>query len=88
MPYKDYQAKLASQRRHYASHREQVIANVARRKRTAYAGVCLNCGGPTMGSSKNDIPEWCAKPDCARAQRKVDRVEKIRRAVASWNIQR
>lgn len=71
MPYKDREKRLAYQRKWYAEHRERVIAKVTARKHTAYAGVCRNCGGPTVGSSKNDIPEWCAKPQCASAQRQI-----------------
>ena len=70
MPFKDYERKLAYQREWYARNRRRVIAAVAQRRRTAYAGVCRNCGGPTVGSSKNSIPEWCGKPACASAQRK------------------
>lgn len=70
MPYKDKEKKLACQRRHYRNHREEVIAKVAHRKHTDYAGVCVNCGGPTVGNSKNDVPRFCAKPACASAQRR------------------
>jgi len=69
MPLKDREARLAYQREWYAAHRERVIGKVARRKHTAYAGVCRNCGGPTVGNSKNHIPEWCSKPACASLQR-------------------
>ena len=69
MPFKDREEKLAYQRAWYAKNREKVIAKVAERKRTLYAGVCRNCGGPTMGSTKNKIPEWCSKPACRAAQR-------------------
>ena len=71
MPRKDREAQNAYQRAWYAAHRERVIAKVAARKHTLYAGVCRNCGGPTVGSSKNDIPEWCSKPQCASAQRQI-----------------
>jgi hypothetical protein len=68
MPYKHYEDKLAAQRRWYAAHREQVIASVAARKRSLYAGTCRSCGGPTVGNSKLQVPEWCGKPECRRAQ--------------------
>jgi hypothetical protein len=71
MPFKDREQKLAYQRQWYAAHREQVIEAVTHRRRTDYAGVCRNCGGPTVGQSKNNRPEWCGKPACASAQRKV-----------------
>lgn len=64
MPYKSKEARLAAQREHYRRHREQVIAKVKERKHTKYAGVCKYCGAPTVGSSKNNIPEFCAKPEC------------------------
>jgi hypothetical protein len=69
MPFKDREARREYQRQWYTRHREQVIADVAKRKHTLYAGICRNCGGPTVGNSKNHIPEWCAKRECARAQR-------------------
>jgi len=69
MPYKSIEDRRAASRRHYWSHREEVIAKVAARKHSDYAGVCRNCGGPTVGVSKNDIPEWCAKPQCKSMQR-------------------
>jgi hypothetical protein len=71
MPYRNKEDKLAAQRRWYAANREKVIAKVAERKRTLYAGVCRNCGGPTMGSTKNNIPEWCGKPQCRSMQLRV-----------------
>lgn len=64
MPYKDDEARRASNRRSYARNREKVIAKVAKRKRTDYAGTCQVCGGPTVGQSKNDIPTLCGKPEC------------------------
>lgn len=72
MPSKDPEIKRATARRSYARNREKVIAAVAHRKKTAYAGVCRNCGGPTMGESKNQIREWCHKPECRSAQYKAD----------------
>lgn len=69
MPYKDREKQLAYQRAWYAKNREKVIASVAARKHSLYAGVCLNCGGPTVGSSKNDVPVFCGKPGCASVQR-------------------
>lgn len=73
MPYKDYDEKLAAQRRWYAipENRERTIAKVAERKRKAYGGICKNCGGPTTGESKNHIREWCGKPECRSAQMKA-----------------
>lgn len=70
MPFKDREVKLAYQRKWYAEHRERVIAKVNERKRTVYAGTCKNCGGPTIGNSKNDRPEFCGKPECRSAQRR------------------
>ena len=72
MPRKNPEEKLAYAREWYArpENRKRVIAAVMKRKRTTYAGVCRNCGGPTVGQSKNNIPEWCGKPECRSAQRK------------------
>jgi len=70
MPFRDYERKLAYQRQWYAAHRTETIAKIKHRQRTEYAGVCRNCGGPTVGQSKHDRPEWCAKPACASAQRR------------------
>ena len=70
MPYKNREDKLRYQREWYARHRERVIAKVAERKHTTYAGVCRNCGGPTVGQSPNDRPEYCSKPECASVQRR------------------
>jgi len=86
MAYKNREDQRAASRRHYAAHREQVIAKVAERRHTAYAGVCRNCGGPTVGQAKNSIPEWCAKSACAAEQRNGQRRLKIRKAVAVWNV--
>jgi hypothetical protein len=86
MPRKDKEARLAYQRAWYAKHREQVIAEVAERKRRLYSGVCRNCGGPTVGMTKKNIPEWCAKPACAAEQRNGHRREQIKKALASWNV--
>lgn len=71
MPYRDPEQRRAYARDWYAAHRERVIAAVAHRKRTLYAGVCRVCGGPTVGSSKNKIPVYCKKPGCASTQRKA-----------------
>jgi len=51
-------------------NRKRVIAKNAARKHNEYAGVCVNCGGPTVGRSKDDAPSYCAKPECASAQRR------------------
>lgn len=73
MPFADPEQKRAYAREWYArpENRHRVIAAVAKRKHTAYAGVCRNCGGPTVGTSKRDIPEWCSKTECKSAQRKL-----------------
>ena len=70
MPYKDREKRLAYQRAWYARNRSKVIAKITHRRQTMYAGKCINCGGPTVGQSKNDRPEWCGKPECRSAQRK------------------
>jgi hypothetical protein len=69
MPLKDREARLAYQRAWYAAHADRVKKKVSDRKHALYSGVCRNCGGPTVGNSKNDIPEWCSKPACASLQR-------------------
>lgn len=71
MPYKDKAKKLASQRKHYRNHRKQVIEAVAYRKHTMYAGECRNCGGPTVGQTKQHRPEWCSKTECRKAMWKA-----------------
>lgn len=71
MPYKNREDKLAAQRRSYAKHREKVIADVTRRKRTVYGSVCRNCGGPTWGTGPNHHYQWCGKPDCKSFQMQV-----------------
>lgn len=73
MPFADADEKRAYMREWYArsENRKRVIANVAKRKRTTYAGTCRNCGGPTVGQSLNDRPEWCGKPACRSAQRRA-----------------
>lgn len=63
MPYKDYEDRLASQRRSYRRNAEKVKAATKRRKYVDYAGWCRNCGGPTTGES-NVRREWCGKPEC------------------------
>lgn len=70
MPLKDPEAKRAYQRAWYAKNNKRVIAKVAHRKKTDYAGVCRNCGGPTVGTSKGKAPEYCAKRACKAAQRR------------------
>jgi hypothetical protein len=69
MPLKDREAQNAYQREWYAKNRKRVIEKVAKRKHEQYAGVCVICGGPTVGVSKNDRPSYCSKPACASAQR-------------------
>lgn len=73
MPFADPEQKREYARKWYArpENRQRVIENVAKRKHSLYAGTCNNCGGPTVGSSKKDIPEWCGKPECRSAQRKA-----------------
>lgn len=75
MPRKDKDARLAYQREWYAreENRKRTIAAVAKRKWTAYAGTCKNCGGPTIGQSKGQAAEFCGKPECKSAQRKLNR---------------
>jgi hypothetical protein len=68
VPLKDSQAKNAYQRKWYAAHRERVIAKVAKRKRESYAGVCLNCGGPTIGQSPGKAARYCKKTECRKEQ--------------------
>lgn len=72
MPRKDLEERRAYMREWYArpENRPRVIAKVAARKRDQYAGVCRNCGGPTVGSSLNDIPEFCSKTECKSVQRR------------------
>lgn len=74
MPYKDPAVRKARQktysRNHYERNRKQIIAATSERKHGQYAGVCVNCGGPTVGNSKNDVPRFCSKPGCASVQRK------------------
>ena len=70
MPLKDRDAKNAYQRAWYAKNAERVKAKTALRKHTDYAGVCRNCGGPTVGYGPDYAPEWCSKPACASAQRR------------------
>lgn len=73
-PFKDKDAKLAYQREWYAAHRQRVIAKVRRRKWERYGGVCVNCGRPTWGQTKNvPPPEYCGKPECRSAQAKANR---------------
>ena len=71
MPIKDPDKRRAYARAWYArsDNRERTIAKVAKRKKTDYAGVCLNCGGPTVGQSKDQAPKYCGKPKCRSAQR-------------------
>lgn len=71
MPFVDYETKLAYQRRWYAAHRERVIEKVRRRRRKNYVGVCRNCGKKTYGDRPKKIPEYCARPGCASAQRRA-----------------
>lgn len=73
MPRKDRESYRAYMREWYArpENRQRVIAKVAARKHNQYAGVCKNCGGPTVGISKGQAPEWCSKPECLSLQRKL-----------------
>jgi hypothetical protein len=71
MPFKDYETKLAYQRKWYADHRERVIAKVRKRRRAHYTGVCRNCGRKTFGDRPKKIPVYCARPACASVQRSL-----------------
>lgn len=95
MPHKDPEKRRAYMREWYArpENRKRVIAKVAARKHTDYAGTCVNCGGPTVGESKQRIPDYCSKPACASAQRKEDywsgetqEYQRIRRAYQYGHI--
>lgn len=67
VPRKDKAARLAYQREWYARHADEVIEKVMERKRTSYAGICQNCGGPTVGQSKGKAPRYCGKSECMSA---------------------
>lgn len=71
MPRKDKEAYREYMREWYArpENRKRVIAKVAARKHDQYAGVCVNCGGPTVGTSKGKAPWWCSRTECRRTQR-------------------
>lgn len=71
MPRKDYDQYREYMRSWYArpENRKRTIEKVTRRKREDYAGVCINCGGPTTGES-NISRAWCGKPECRRVANK------------------
>jgi hypothetical protein len=73
MPLKNRDAYRAYMREWYArpENRRRVIAKVAARKKRDYTGTCKNCGGPTFGTCKADIPEYCSKPECRSVQMRI-----------------
>jgi len=74
MPRKDREERLAYQREWYAKNSAKVKGWVSTRKHVDYAGVCRNCGGPTVGvSGPGSASEWCGKPACKSAQHKERR---------------
>lgn len=58
----------ATRRRHYEANREAVKADAAKLRRETYGGICENCGGPTVGRSKSEIPRFCSKSECISAR--------------------
>src|SRR5262245_56807852 len=68
MPRKDREKRLAYQREWYArpENRQRTIQKVKERKHTMYAGVCVNCGDPTVGNSKGTASDYCSKPECIK----------------------
>lgn len=72
VPHKDRDKQLAYQREWYKKNAQRVKAKVMRRRRTEYAGKCRVCGDPTVGLSKNSVPEYCGKPACKSAQHKAN----------------
>lgn len=81
MPFSNPDDKNRAAREWYARNRALVIARVAHRKRTMYAGECVNCGGPTVGQSPKEIPEFCGKPACRSAQRKGKPIVQTKSAI-------
>jgi hypothetical protein len=51
-------------------NKRTTIEKTTRRKYTDYAGVCINCGGKTVGLSKGQAAMWCGKPECKSAANK------------------
>jgi len=74
MPRKDPEKRAEYQKKAgrlwYLRNRELTIARAKEFKRTHYIGTCVNCGGPTVGSSPSNIPKWCSQKECASLQRK------------------
>lgn len=73
MPLKDREQRRAYMRAWYMrpENRQRVIDKVEKTKRVDYGGVCVNCGGRTIGASKSKPGSaWCGKPKCASAARK------------------
>jgi predicted GIY-YIG superfamily endonuclease len=66
VPRKDKAERLKYQREWYARNSALTIAKVARRKHTLYAGICQNCGDPTVGQSKGKAPRYCHKVACIK----------------------
>lgn len=73
MPLKDDEARRAYMREWYArpENRQRTIAKVKARKYGEYAGVCLVCGGPTVGNGPGKAPSYCGRnKECRSASRK------------------
>jgi len=71
MPLKDKEKYKAYMREWYArpENRERVIEKTRARKYNEYAGVCVNCGGPTVGvNGPGTASDYCGKPRCRSAQ--------------------
>lgn len=69
MPLKDDEKRRAYQRKWYREHADRVKEWTRKRKYETYAGVCSNCGGPTVGvNGPGSAPEWCGKSECRSAQ--------------------
>lgn len=76
MPRKDRQARYAYQRDWYAKNRERVMQAHRDYREKRCTGVCAHCGGPTRGDSPNNVPTYCAKPECAQARRQGIAIKK------------
>jgi len=72
MPHKNLEEKRAYARAWYAAHRDRVMAAHRKYRLEHCVGTCVNCGGPTYGDRPKRVPSFCAKPECASAQRKAD----------------
>lgn len=63
--------RRAYNREMYRRNREDVIAKVRFRKYNQYSGICLNCGGVTVGANgPGSASDYCGKPLCKSAQMK------------------